>query len=389
MPWNDNANPGPWGSPPGGNDDRPEAAPRQEPRRRLPPPPSGPDLRKYVRRLRVEWNRLMRGRRGDRIKRSAMAGGVGVVLAAWAVSGVYFVQPYQQAIVTRFGAYERTESPGLRYHLPVPIERVQVLGVTNEQNTVIGGSPGAEATGESLMPTGDGNIVDVSFAVEWHVSDPAAYLFQARDPAEAVKAVAESAMREAVGRDDLTSIQTNGRAAAQSATLALTQRVLDRYHAGVTVDAVRIQNVNPPPDVLQAYQDVARAGQDAQLAISGAKTYSDKTVSDADGAAAKITQAAEAHREQVVGEAKGEASRFSQVDAQYRRAPEIMRQRMYLQTMQDVLAKAHVVVIGAKRSTAPIVLPPPAAAPGSQPTQQPPQVQAPQTPQDQSQGPSL
>ena len=359
MPWNDNANPGPWGSPPGSNDDRPQEPRRQEPERRppLPPPPSGPDLGEYWRRLRAEWNRLARGRHGPRLRGSAVAAGVGVAFAIWALTGFYIVQPYQEAIVTRFGAYDRTGLSGLRYHLPAPIERAEIIDVTNEQKIVVGGTAAAPLPDESLMLTGDENIVDLSFAVQWHVSDPAAYLFQVRDPDEAVKAVAESAMREVVGRNDLTSILTNGRGAVQAQTIGLMQRILDRYHAGVTIDAVQIQNANPPAEVVPAYQDIARAGQDAQSSINTANTYFNKNVNEAVGSAAKITQAAEGYREQVVHEANGEASRFNQIYAQYRRAPAVMRQRLYIETMQDVLSRAHTVVIGAKGATAPIILP--------------------------------
>lgn len=362
MPWNDNANPGPWGSPPGGQDDRPEGEPpprREEPRRRLPPPPpNGPDLGDLWRRLRSEWTRLTRGRRGDGIRPSAIAAAAGVVFMIWALTGFYIVQPYQEAIVTRFGAFARREVPGLRYHLPVPIERAELVNVTQQQKTIVGGSPGAEAPDESLMLTGDENIVDLSFAVQWHISDAAAYLFQVRDPEDAVKAVAESAMREVVGHSALTSILTNGRGEVQAQTLDLMQRILDRYHAGVTIDAVQIQNANPPAEVVPAYQDIARAGQDAQSAINQANTYRNRVVNEAVGDSAKIVQASEGYRAQVVRDAEGQAAGFNQVYAQYRRAPAVTRERMYIEAMQDVLSHSRKVIIDAKGATAPIILPP-------------------------------
>jgi len=380
MPWNDNANPGPWGLPPGSNDDRPDEPPRQDPGRRLPPPPpSGPDFGEYLRRLRAEWDRLTRGSRLRRYRGSAIPLAVGAVVALWALTGLYIVQPYQEAIVTRFGAYDRTEGPGLRYHLPTPIEQAERVDVTNEQKTLIGGSLGTPSPDESLMLTGDENIVDLSFAVQWHISDPAAYLFQVRDPDDAVTAVAESAMREVIGHNDLTSILTNGRGQVQAQAVVLMQRILDRYHAGVTVDAVQIQNANPPTEVVPAYQDIARAGQDAQSAINDADTYRNKNVTEAAGDAAKITQAAAGYQEQVVQEAFGETSRFNQVYAQYRHAPAVTRERLYIQTMQDVLAHAHTVIIDAKGATAPIILP----AQAFQPTAPPPAAPAPQP-----QGPS-
>jgi membrane protease subunit HflK len=383
MPWNDNANPGPWGSPPGSNDDEPRPQPGRRPPP-PPPPPTGPDFGEYLRRARAEWSRLTRGRRADRMTARILGLGVAGVAALWILSGFYVVQPYEEAIVTRFGAYERTDGPGPRYHLPAPVENAELVDVTNEQKLVIGAPGSAESPGESLMLTGDENIVDLGFAVQYHIANPAAWLFQVRDPEGTVRAVAESAMREVIGRSDLTSVLTGGRAAVQAQTQTLMQSILDRYHAGVSIDAVQIQNANPPAEVVPAYQDIARAGQDAQSAINTANTYANKTINEAQGTAAKITQSAAGYQQQVVHEANGEASRFDQIYAQYRRAPAVTRERMYIQTMQDVLAHAHTVIIGTKGATAPIILPPqafqspgppsapstPAAAPaspGSQP----------------------
>jgi membrane protease subunit HflK len=391
MPWNDNANPGPWGSPPGSNDDRPEderPPRREEPRRRLPPPPpGGPDLGDVFRRIRAEWNRRMRGGRGQGLSTSAVGAAAGVVFMIWALTGFYIVQPNQEAIVTQFGAFARRELPGLRYHLPAPIERAELVNVTSQQKTIVGGAPGAEAPDESLMLTGDENIVDLSFAVQWHISDAAAYLFQVRDPEDAVKAVAESAMREVVGRSPLTSILTNGRGQVQAQTVDLMQRILDRYHAGVTIDAVQIQNANPPAEVVPAYQDIARAGQDAQSSINQANTYRNRVVNEATGDSAKIIQAAEGYREQVQREAQGEAARFNQVYAQYRLAPAVTRERLYIQTMQTVLSHSRKVIIDAKGATAPIILPPqafqavaPESVPAPAPAPTAPQASAPQGP---------
>lgn len=364
MPWNDNANPGPWGTPPGSNDDEPRPQPSRRPPS-PPPPPPGPDFGEVLRRVRAEWGRLTRGRRADRLTGRIVGLGVAGVVTLWILSGFYIVQPYEQAIVTRFGAYERTDGPGLRYHLPTPVEEAERVDVTNEQKLAIGGEGGSEAPGESLMLTGDENIVDLSFAVQYHIADPAAWLFQVRDPEGAVRAVAESAMREVIGHSDLTSVLTNGRRAVQAQTLALMQSILNSYHAGVTIDAVQVQNANPPAEVVPAYQDIARAGQDAQSAINTANTYANKTVNEAQGTAARITQSAAGYQEQVVHEANGEASRFDQIYAQYRRAPAVTRERIYIQTMEDVLAHAHTVIIGTKGATAPIILPPQAFQPVS------------------------
>jgi membrane protease subunit HflK len=289
----------------------------------------------------------------------------GAIFFAWILTGFYTVQANEEAVITRFGGYVGSVGPGLHYHLPIPIEKAEVVAVTNQNKTVVGGAPGAPAPDESLMLTGDENIVDLSFTVQWHVSDAAAYLFRIRDPNDAVKAVAESAMREVVGHSALTPILTNGRGEVQNQTLVLMQRILDDYHAGVTIDAVQIQNANPPDEVVPAYQDIARAGQDAQSYINEANTYRNRVVNEAKGTASKITQAAEGYRQQTILEAQGQAARFNQVYAQYRLAPAVTRERLYIQTMQTVLSKSKKVIVDAKGATAPIILPPDAFRPKS------------------------
>jgi membrane protease subunit HflK len=361
MPWNDNSNPGPWGAPPPGDDPKRKGEPTQRrdpPRRPSIPPPRGPDLNEALRRLQREFERLVRGPGGRGIRAPAIWAIVALVALGWLLTGVFVVQPNEEGVITRFGVYSRSVEPGLHYHLPMPIEAAQLVSVTNQNKTVIGGSPGAEELDESLMLTGDENIVDLSFTVQWHVSDAAKYLFDIRDPDSAVKAVAESAMREVVGHSKLTAIITNGRGQVQTETLALMQRILDRYQAGVSIDAVQIQNANPPADVVPAYQDIARAGQDAQSAINDANKYRNRVVNEAKGDAAKLTQGAEGYQKQVVKEAEGQASRFNQLYAQYRLAPDLTRQRIYLETMQRILTNTHKVIVDAKGATAPIILPP-------------------------------
>jgi membrane protease subunit HflK len=360
MPWNDNANnPGPWGAPPPGEEPRRRTEPtqqqRREPPRRPTPPPGGPDLTEWLRRLRQELEGLLRDPRGRGIRAPAIWAIVALVGLGWLLTGVFVVQPNQEAVITRFGVYSRSVEPGLHYHLPVPIEAAQLVSVTNQNKTVVGG---ADEPDESLMLTGDENIVDLSFTVQWHVSDAANYLFKIRDPDGAVKAVAESAMREIVGRSRLTSIITNGRGEVQNQAINLMQRILDRYQAGITIDAVQIQNANPPGDVVPAYQDIARAGQDAQSYINDANKYRNRVVNEAKGDAAKITQASEGYRQQVIKEAQGQAERFDQLYKQYRLAPGVTRERIYLETMARILSHSHKIIVDAKGATAPIILPP-------------------------------
>ena len=360
MPWNDNANPGPWGTPPGHDEGKPEGEPgrRPEPARRPPLPPSGPDFQDLRRRLAELAHRWFGHPNAPGLRPQIFMAIAGAMCVAWMLTGLYTVQANQEAVITRFGGFARSEGPGLHYHLPIPLERAEFVSVTNQNKTVIGGAPGAEAPDESLMLTGDENIVDLSFAVQWHVSDAVSYLFLIKDPDDAVKAVAESAMREIVGRSALKSILTNGRGAVQDQTLALMQQILDHYRSGITIDAVQIQNANPPTEVVPAYQDIAKAGQDAQSAINDANTYRNKVVNEAHGDAAKIVQAAQGYREQVVRYAEGQASAFNQLYPQYRRAPAVTRERLYLEMMERVLGHSHKVIIDGKGTTAPIILPP-------------------------------
>jgi membrane protease subunit HflK len=265
---------------------------------------------------------------------------------------VYVVQPDQQGVVSTFGAYSRTASPGLRYHLPFPMEKVEKVSVTSLQRIDIGGAPGAPLPDESLMLTGDENIVDLSFAVQYRISDPAKYLFSLRDPDDAIKAVAESAMREVVGKTALQPILTTARGQVQDQAGTLTQAILDRYGAGVFIDSVQIRAANPPPPVIAAFQDVNTASQNAEAKVNTAR-----------GEAAKIKQAAIGYREQVVREAGGEAARFNQVYDQYKLAPAVTRERLYIETMQRVLANSNKVVIDSKGASAPVILPPDAFRP--------------------------
>jgi len=383
MPWNDNANPGPWGSPSGG-DDR-----RDQPRRpsgggggggpRRPGGPGGPDFNANFDRL-GERLRDMMGGPGGRPRRGLIPIVAGGAFAVWALSGFYVVQPSEQAIVLTFGAYSRSETPGLRYHLPSPIERVEKVPVTSLQRTDVGGGgTDPESTAASQMLTGDEQIIDVDFSVTWRVADAAKFLFATRDPQAAVKDVAESAMREVVGKTQLQPIISTGRGQVQQQTAELMQRTLDSWGAGISIVEVQIRSAGPPQEVVAAFREVNNAQQDADSAENEANTYRNRVVNEAKGDAARITQAAQAYREQAVREATGEAARFNQIYTEYRRAPGVTRDRLYIETMQRILQSSNKVVIDAKGATAPIILPPDVFRPKAQPA--PPVVAEPAQPQ--------
>ncbi len=364
MPWNDNANPGPWGSPQPGDDGDRKDAPKKRPqgggpRRPGGGGPGGPDLNAGVDEMRRRLNGLFGGPGGG-VRPGVLAAVAGFAFALWAFSGIYVVQPNEEAVVTTFGAYSRSEAPGLRYHLPMPIERVEKVAVTTLNRIAIGGggTAGGDVPQESLMLTSDENIIDLKFSVTWRVQDAARYLFATRDPEEAVKAVAESAMREVVGKTPLDPIFTTGRGKVQLQTAELMQKTLDKWNAGVSIVEVQISSVNPPQQALAAFRDVQSAEQDRDSAVNEANTYRNRVVNEAKGDAAKIIQSAQGYREQSVRTATGDAARFNSIYGEYRRAPGATKDRLYIETMQRVLAKSNKVIVDSKGASAPIILPP-------------------------------
>jgi membrane protease subunit HflK len=367
MPWNDNANPGPWGSPPPGEDGDRKDVPARRPQdngggSRGPrgPGPGGPDFNAGFERLRRRISDLLGGG-GRGVRPGALAAIAGAVVALWALSGFYVVQPNEQAVVTTFGAWTRSELPGLRYHLPTPIEGVEKVPVLSLNRLDLGGGGTADTDvpQESLMLTSDLDIVDLSWTVTWKIADAGRYLFSTRAPDDAVRAVAESAMREVVGKTPLDSVFGNGRGKVQLQTADLMQKTLDGWGSGITVVEVQIRSVNPPNEVLAAFRDVTSAQQDLVSASNEADTYRNRVVNEAKGDAARIVQYAEGYREQMVRTAQGDAARFNAIDAEYKKSPQATRERLYLETMERVLAKSKKVVIAGKGgTTAPVILPP-------------------------------
>jgi membrane protease subunit HflK len=364
MPWNDNANPGPWGGPPDGDRRDPNG---RRPGGRGPEDPGrapGPDVDAALDRLRRRLRQALGGPRG--VRPGVIGAVVGVAFALWAASGLYVVAPNEQGLVLTFGRYTRPSPPGLRYHLPFPIETAELVPVTSLNKIDIGGAHPGEAPQQSLMLTGDQDIVDLNFTVFWRVSDPAQFAFATRDPKGAVSAVAESAMREVVGKTTLNQISTTGRLQVQQQTAELMQGILDSWGAGVRVVEVQVRSADPPEPVKAAFRDVTRADQDRQAAVNEANTYYNRVVNEAKGDAGRILQGAEAYRAQAELEAKGEAARFNQLYAEYRRAPDVTRQRLYIETMQRILQNSNKVIIDAKGATAPIILPPDVFKPKAQ-----------------------
>jgi len=345
MPWS-NQGGGPWGTG-GGGGKGPWG---------LGPQPSGstpPDLEEFLRRSQDRLRNVLPG---------GNLGGKGLALIAlaavaiWGLSGFFRVEPDELGVVLRFGKYVRDVKPGLNYHLPYPIESVLTPKVTRVNRIEIGrryvedlrrGTTTREVPEESLMLTGDENIVDVDFSVFWLVkpSGTADYLFNIQQPEGTVKAVAESAMREIIGRSELEPILTGARQTIETAVQALMQSTLDRYGSGIQITQVQLQKVDVPAQVIDAFKDVQAARIDLERAKNEARTYANKVVPEARGRAAQITQSAEAYREQTVAEAKGASSRFRQIYDEYKKAPEVTRQRMYLETMERLFGGTDKVIV--------------------------------------------
>ena len=339
MSWqNQGGGGGPWG---GG----------QSPWGRGPQPPNFEDL-------------LRRGQ--DRVRRLLPGGfgrGRGVILVlmavvlVWLVSGFYRVLPDEQGIVLRFGAFNRTSSPGLNYHLPAPIEEALTPKVTRVNRVAVGfriqnlNGPGGEESrqvqvpSEALMLTGDENIVDINFTVFWVINNAKDYLFNIRKPEQTVKSAAESAMREVIGHTDIASAFAEGRGKIETDTQHLLQSILDSYNSGIEVTQVQLQKVDPPSPVIDAFRDVQSAKIDEQRLINEAQTYSNSVVPKAQGDAARILQEAQAYRQQVVQQAQGDAARFLSVYNAYKAAEDVTARRLYIETMEDILKNTNKILI--------------------------------------------
>jgi membrane protease subunit HflK len=274
------------------------------------------------------------------------------IVAVWLMSGIYVVSASEQGVVLRFGAFTARTAPGINYHLPWPIETVHIVDVTHPRQITIGDRPGERSSDETeniaqegLMLTGDENIVNVNFVVYWVIKDAANYLFNVDHPDAAIKAVAESAMREVVGKSPIEPILTENREPIQVEVRDLMQKTLDVYGAGVSVTDVKMQKVDPPDEVLDAYRDVQAARADQERMRNEAEAYANKIIPEARGKAARIVQEGQAYKQRVIAEASGEAKRFLSVYEEYRKAPEVTRKRMYLETMSGVLGSANKVLI--------------------------------------------
>lgn len=272
---------------------------------------------------------------------------LGILVVGWLLSGIYFVDEGEQAVITRLGDYNRTTGPGAHWHMPAPFEAARVVNVTGQRTAEIGfisRTPGAIADNpdESLMITGDRNIVEIHFRIYYNIKNVYDFVFNVREPDTAVRNVAESAMREVIGRRQLEPIITTERGAVEESVEALMQRVLDEYDIGVQVLQVQLLRAAAPSAVIEAFNDVVNAGQDAETAVNNAERDRARIIAEAQG-----------YRERVVREATGEAERFVAVHSEYRQAPQVTRDRLYLETMERVYRNGNLIILDQRGGAVP------------------------------------
>lgn len=284
-----------------------------------------------------------------------------VLVALWLSSGFYIVQEGQVAVVTQFGKYKATASPGFQWRLPYPIQDHTLVNISQLRTFEVGfrGSARNKVLPEALMLTTDENIVDMQFVVQYRLRADGApdYLFSMRDPDDAVRQAAETAMREIVGKQTMDFVLYEGRTQVATEVQALMQQILDRYHSGIQISTVAIQNVQPPEQVQAAFDDAVKAGQDRERQINEGQAYANQVVPMASGQASRMIEQAEGYKAKVVGDATGDAARFNAVLGEYTKAPQIMRDRLYLDAMQDIYGNASKVLVDTRGGNNMIYLP--------------------------------
>lgn len=274
----------------------------------------------------------------------------GLVAVVWLASGFYIVDASQRGIVLQFGSFKEATEPGLRWRLPYPIQSHELVNLNGVRTLEIGyrGSERNKVLKEALMLTDDENIVNIQFAVQYILKDPVEYLFNNRHPDEAVMGAAETAVREIVGKSKMDFVLYEGREQIATQAAKLMQDILDRYKSGILISKVTMQNAQPPEQVQAAFDDAVKAGQDRERQKNEGQAYANDVIPKAKGTAARLMEEANGHKQRVISTAEGDASRFKQIQTEYAKAPEVTRQRMYLETMQQVYSNTSKVIVDAK-----------------------------------------
>lgn len=344
--WQDGG--GPWGKPGGGGSGGGQGPGPQD-------APPGPDFDEFLRLSQDKFRQFFPSDGQGGFRGLMLIVAIGVLL--WLSSGIYFVKADEEGVVLHFGKYSRTTAAGMNYHLPYPFESVMKPRVTAINRVEVGYRSAARAGSdmiaipeESLMLTGDENIVDINFEVQWKISKASDFLFNIRNPEDTVKAVAESAMREVIGKSQIATVLTAGREDVAMATKKLIQDTLSEYNAGIEIISVNLRDVNPPDQALAAFRDVQSARVDLETARNQAEAYRNDILPKARGQAQQIVLDAEAYKQEVIARAQGEASRFAAVYNEFKQAKDVTKKRMYLETMEQVMSGMNKVIIDGKGS---------------------------------------
>jgi len=321
-----------------------------------------PDLDDVIRNMQNKLGGLFGGKKSDDNKSSDEGGSLGfgliaaVVLVVWLFSGIYIIEPAEEGVVLQFGKYSETTKSGPHWHIPFPVEKVEIVDVQQIRNAEIGyrstgGRAGSNIHSESLMLTKDENIVDLKIAVQYRIKDASMYLFNVRNADLTLRQMTESAIRETVGKSDMDFVLTEGRSAIVSDTESLLQGMLDTLETGLEITSVNMQDVQPPEQVQAAFADAVKAREDEVRQKNEAEAYANDIVPRARGASFRLVQEAEAYKSQIMAKAQGETSRFLQVMAEYEKAPKITKERLYLDTMESVYSQSQKVLVDVSKDS--------------------------------------
>ena len=327
-----------------------------------------PDLDELWRRFNQKLNAMFGGKGGGLGGGVPSQGGgkfIGLglipvlVILIWLGSGFYIVNAGERGVVLRFGKYVETTQPGPRWHLPYPLESVEVVNLQQVRTVEVGYRANVKnkVLKESLMLTDDENIIDIQFAVQYILKNPEDYLFNNRSPDETVLQAAETAIREIVGKSKMDFVLYEGRSEVAARAGKLMQEILDRYKTGISISKVSMQNSQPPEQVQAAFDDAVKAGQDRERAKNEGQAYANDVIPRARGAASRLLQEADGYKQRVIANAQGDASRFSQVVTEYSKAPKVTRDRMYLDTVQQILSNSSKVLVDQKGGSNLLYLP--------------------------------
>jgi membrane protease subunit HflK len=288
----------------------------------------------------------------------------GLIAVVWLSTGFYIVDQGRRGVVLRFGKHIETTMPGPRWHMPYPIESVDIVNLEQVRTIEVGyrahaelGSGRSRELHESLMLTDDENIIDLQFAVQFNLKNPEDFLFNNRDTEEAVRGVAETAIREIVGKSRMDFVLYEGRSEVAAQAKQLMQEILDRYHSGINIVSVTMQNAQPPEQVQAAFDDAVKAGQDLERQKNEGQAYANDVIPKARGNAARLLEEAAGYKQRVINEAQGNASRFSQVLEQYEKAPQVTRERLYLEAQEQILSNSSKVMVDQKGNGSMLYLP--------------------------------